>query len=72
MPASDSNEIKLQQSEQFVFPHLSRGRRGPPPTPALHTPFNYVLQMLYTGCQWKALAINMNARGLPEIHYTRS
>lgn len=27
--------------------------------------------MLYTGCEWKALAINMNARGRPEIHYTR-
>src|SRR5260370_25460706 len=27
--------------------------------------------MLYTGCQWKALAIKMNARGLAEIHYTR-
>jgi transposase len=64
-------KLSLEQFEQFVLPHLSRGRRGPAPTLALHTLFNYVLQMLYTGCQWKALAIKMNARGLPEIHYTR-
>ena len=62
-------KLSLEQFEQFVLPHLSRGRRGPAPTLALHTLFNYVLQMLYTGCQWKALAIKMNARGRPEIHY---
>jgi hypothetical protein len=63
-------KLSLEQFEQFVLPHLSRGRRGPAPTLALHTTFNYILQMLYTGCQWKALAIKMNARGRPEIHYT--
>ncbi|MGF6836919.1 transposase [Paraburkholderia youngii] len=57
--------------EQFVLPYLSRGRRGPAPTLALHTIFNYVLQLLYTGCQWKALPIRMNGKGRPEIHYTR-
>jgi len=57
--------------EQFVLPHLSRGRRGPAPTLALHTIFNYILQLFYTGCQWKALPIKMNAKGRPEIHYTR-
>src|ERR1700688_5101332 len=64
-------KLSLEQFEQFVLPHLSRGRRGPAPTLALHTLFNYILQLLYTGCQWKALAIKMNARGRPEIHYTR-
>ncbi|WP_328807246.1 transposase [Paraburkholderia elongata] len=54
-----------------VLPHLSRGRRGPAPTLAMHTIFNYVLQLLYTGCQWKALPNRMNAKGRPEIHYTR-
>ena len=37
----------------------------------MHTIFNYILQLLYTGCQWKALPIKMNAKGRPEIHYTR-
>jgi transposase len=64
-------KLSLEQFEQFVLPHLSRGRRGPAPTLALHTIFNYILQLLYTGCQWKALPIKMNAKGRPEIHYTR-
>ncbi|MFM0222079.1 hypothetical protein [Paraburkholderia dipogonis] len=64
-------KLSLEQFEQFAVPHLSRGRRGPAPALALHTTFNYILQLLYTGCQWQALAIKMTARGVPEIHYTR-
>src|SRR5260370_18443147 len=63
--------LSREQFEQFVLPHLSRGRRGAAPTLALHSLFNYVLQMLYMGCQWKALPIRLNAKGRPEIHYTR-
>jgi transposase len=63
--------LSLEQFEQFVLPHLSRGRRGPPPTLALHRIFNYVLKLLYMGCQWKMLPIERNAKGLPEIHYSR-
>src|ERR1700674_3706996 len=63
--------LSREQFEQFVLPHLSRGRRGPAPTLALHTIFNYILQLLYTGCHWKALPIKMNTKGRPEIHYTR-
>jgi hypothetical protein len=65
-------KLSLKQFEQFVLPHLSRGRRGPAPTLALHTIFNYTLPLLYTSCQWKALQIKMNAKGRPEIHYTLS
>ena len=63
--------LGVAQFEQFVLPHLSRGRRGPPPTLSLHKLFNYILQALYMGCQWKMLPIGTNAKGLPEIHYTR-
>ncbi|WP_243751539.1 IS5 family transposase [Paraburkholderia sp. BL10I2N1] len=63
--------MRLEQFEQFVWPHLSLGRRGPPPTLALHKIFNYILQALYMGCQWKMLPIDRNAEGHPEIHYTR-
>jgi len=62
-------KLSLEQFEQFVLPHLSRGRRGPALTLALHTIFNYILQLLYTGYQWKALPIKMSAKGRPEIHY---
>src|ERR1700733_6971310 len=64
-------KLSVEQFAQFVLPHLSRGRRGPAPTLALHTIFNYILQLLYPGCQWKALPIKMNAKGRPGIHYTR-
>ncbi|MFL9902079.1 transposase [Paraburkholderia fungorum] len=63
--------MSVEQFEQFVLPHLSRGRRGPAPTLALHKIFNYILQLLYMGCQWKALPIEKNDEGRPEIHYTR-
>jgi hypothetical protein len=33
--------------------------------------FNYVLQFLYLGCQWKELPIDRDGEGRPEIHYTR-
>jgi transposase len=65
------SKLSLGQFEQFVLPHLSRGRRGPPPTLALHKIFNYILQVLYMGCQWKMLPIERDAKGRPEIHYTR-
>ncbi|TCK31969.1 putative transposase of IS4/5 family DUF4096 [Paraburkholderia sp. BL8N3] len=63
--------LRLEQFEQFVWSHLSLDRRGPRPTPALHKIFNYILQALYMGCQWKMLPIDRNAEGHPEIHYTR-
>ena len=64
-------KLSEAQFEQFVLPHLSRGRRGPPPTLPLCKIFNYILQALYMGCQWKMLPIETNAKGLPEIHHTR-
>ena len=44
-------KLSKAQFEQFVLPHLSRGRRGPPPTLPLCKIFNYILQALYMGCQ---------------------
>ncbi|CAB3777846.1 hypothetical protein LMG28614_00476 [Paraburkholderia ultramafica] len=63
--------LSLAQFEEFVLPHLIRGRRGPPPQLSLHRIFNYVLQVLYMGCQWKALPIDKDCLGRPEIHHTR-
>lgn len=33
--------------------------------------FNYILRLLYLGCQWKELSIEKGKDGSPEIHYTR-
>ena len=62
-------KLSLEQFEQFVLPHLGRGRRGLAPTLVLHKIFNYILQALYMGCQWRMLPIERKAKGQPEIHY---
>ena len=63
--------LTLAQFEQFVLPHLLTGRREPAPKLPLHEIFNYVLRLLYMGCQWQELPIEKDAQDLPEIHYTR-
>ena len=64
-------ELSLERFREFVLPHLTVGSRGPAPKLSLHALFNYILKLLYIGCQWKELPIAKDARGLPEIHYTR-
>ena len=63
--------LSLKQFEQFVLPHLTLGSRGPKPNLSLHSIFNYILQALYLGCQWKELPIEKDQQGRPGIHYTR-
>jgi hypothetical protein len=63
-------ELSLEQFQEFVLPHLSVGSRGPAPKLSLHTLFNYILKLLYLGCQWKELPIEKDDRGRQEIHYT--
>ena len=64
-------KLSEAQFEEFVLPHLSCGRRGPPPTLSLHKIFNYILKALYMGCQWMMLPIDSNDEGHREIHHTR-
>ena len=64
-------QLSVVQFEQFVLPHLSVGSRGPAPKLGLHKIFNYILRLLYMGCQWKELPIEKDGEGRPEIHYTR-
>jgi transposase len=64
-------QLSVGQFEQFVLPHLSVGSRGPAPKLGLHKIFNYILRLLYMGCQWKELPIEKDGEGRPEIHYTR-
>ena len=63
--------LTKEQFEEFVLPHLKRGTRGPQPTLSLRVMFNYILKLLYLGCQWKELPIDQDREGRPEIHYTR-
>ena len=63
--------LTLEQFEEFVLPHLHIGSRGPQPKLSLQVIFNYILKLLYLGCQWKELPIEKNREGKQEIHYTR-
>lgn len=63
--------LTLEQFEEFVLPHLHMGSRGPQPKLSLHAIFNYILKLLYLGCQWKELPIEKNKDGRPETHYIR-
>ncbi len=58
--------------EEFVLPHLWRGSRGPQPKISLFKTFNYILYVLYTGCQWRALqhVIEKDAQGKPLVHFS--
>ncbi|PZD70838.1 hypothetical protein C1752_08980 [Acaryochloris thomasi RCC1774] len=63
-------QLTTEQFETFVLPYLPTGRRGPQPKLSLHTIFNYILKLLYLGCQWKELPIEKDKDGMPEIHYS--
>ncbi|MEL7086775.1 MAG: transposase [Cyanobacteria bacterium J06597_1] len=63
--------LSLEEFETFVLPHLHTGSRGPQPKLTLHAIFNYILKLLYLGCQWKELPIETDKEGQPEIHYSR-
>ena len=64
-------ELSLERFEEFILPHLTLGSRGPLPKLPLHALFNYILKLLYLGCQWKELPIEKDATGRREIHHTR-
>jgi transposase len=63
--------LSFEQFQQFVLPHLTVGSRGRAPKLTLLAVFNYILRLLYLGCQWKELPIDKDQEGRPEIHYTR-
>ena len=63
--------LSCEQFQQFVLPHLTVGSRGPAPKLTLLAIFNYILRLLYLGCQWKELPIEKDQEGHPEIHYSR-
>lgn len=45
-------------------------KRGPKCKLEYYEIFNYILEVLYTGEQWKSMHIKLGANGKPEIHYT--
>jgi hypothetical protein len=43
--------LSEEEFEEFVFPHLVIGSRGPLPKLSLYAIFNYILKLLHIGCQ---------------------
>ena len=62
--------LSPEQFTEFILPHLTRGKRGPKNKLSFFQLYNYILKLLYTGCQWKELPIEKSADGKPEIHYS--
>jgi transposase len=63
-------QVSAQEFAEFILPHLSRPKRGPQCKIGYHKAFNYLLKVLYTGMQWKALPIDQGPEGKAELHYT--
>lgn len=64
-------ELSQSDFNEFIFPHLTSGRRGPKPKISYFKMFNYFLYLMHTGCQWYQLPIDKNPDGRPEINYSR-
>ena len=63
-------ELSEKDFNEFVLPHLIKGTRGPETKISFFKTFNYILKLVYTGCQWASLHINKDKTGQAEIHYT--
>jgi hypothetical protein len=63
-------ELSLEWFREFVLPHLTVGSRGPAPKSSFRALFNYILKLLYLGCQWKELPIERDEKGRREVHHT--
>ena len=64
-------ELSESDFNEFIFPHITGGRRGPKPKISYFKMFNYFLYLMHTGCQWYKLPIDKEQFGKPEISYSR-
>jgi hypothetical protein len=65
-------ELTEKEFELYVLPYIPKQISGPKPNIPLYKIYNYILYVLYTGCQWKSLqkTIDKKPDGKPELHYT--
>lgn len=49
--------VSQREFNEYIKPHLSRGKRGPRPKISSYKTFNYILYVLHTGVQWNNLPI---------------
>ena len=54
----------------YILPHLKISKFGPKLKVSPYKIFNYILRVLYTGMQWRALEIDCDEEGKPELSFT--
>ena len=64
-------KLSKEEFNQFVLPHLTKGSRGPTTKLSFFRLYNYILNLMHTGCQWEQLNIEKDSSGKAEIHYSR-
>lgn len=64
-------ELLEKDFNEFIFPHITSGLRGPKPKISYFKMFNYFLYLMHTGCQWYKLPIDKDKIRRPEISYSR-
>ena len=70
-PGKIPAKLTEKDFNEFVFPLLTTGSRGPKSKISFHKIFNYILYLMHTGCQWYMLPIDKTELGQPEICHTR-
>ncbi len=49
-----------KEFNEFIFPALKNGRRGPRSKISYFKIFNYIMYLMHTGCQWYMIPIDKN------------
>ena len=64
--------VPLAETEfnDFIFPHLSRPKRGPKCQIGYHRLLNLIVWVLYTGMPWQCWPVPHAPEGKPAIHST--
>ncbi len=62
-------KLTEQQFQRYCDPHLSKAKRGYVSKQPRYKIFNYILQKLYTGCQWEEVPIKKDETGQPQMSW---
>lgn len=64
-------QLTRNEFDEFICDAIPKPKRGPDGKVPRSKVFNYILKLIYTGCQWKELPIDRDASGKPEISPSR-
>lgn len=71
-PGTNKLPVKVSRRDfnRYIKPYLSVGKRGREPKVSVYKFFNYILYVLHTGCQWRALPVRKKETSWQSV-YTR-